>query len=439
MRKDYPDVVVIDSIMGSGKTSWAIQYINEHPEKSFIYCTPFLDEVTRIKQATNRTFYEPQYKGGGRKIDDFNSLLMEGQDIVLTHATFANSNADTLDYLQKGNYILILDEVLDVLVKFNDVCGDSIGKGDIKMLLKERFIHVDEYGKVSWVKDSYADSKYGNVERIAKNGHLFYLDDSLLVWQFPPEIFRQFESIYLLTYLFDGSMLKPYFQYHEIHYELSGIFKESTGYRLIEWNSDKSARQDYKKYIEIWDNPLANEYKATTLSKTWYLRQREESLKKLRSYMYNFFQNVARAKSKDILWTAPKDFRKHLKGKGYSVVRNMTAEERMLPANEREAVEKKLQCFLPCNARATNDYADRTVLAYLINLYANPFVKRYFMNKNKKDGTNIAVNEDMLALGCMLQWIWRSGIRKPEPAHIKVYIPSKRMRKLLTDWLDGNI
>ena len=141
----------------------------------------------------------------------------------------------------------------------------------------------------------------------------------------------------------------------------------------------------------------------------------------------------------DILWTAPKDFRRHLKGKGYTVVRNMTFEERSLPAIQRELIEKKLQCFLPCNARATNDYADRTVLAYLINLYANPFVKRYFANKNQKDGTNIAVNEDMLALGCMIQWIWRSAIRKPEPEHIKVYIPSKRMRKLFIQWLDGNI
>ena len=261
----------------------------------------------------------------------------------------------------------------------------------------------------------------------------------MLVWQFPPEIFRQFESVYLLTYLFDGSMLKPYFQYHQIEFQLAGITKDTNGYRLSEWKDDKAIRQSFQKYIEIWDNPLANEYRATSLSKAWYMRQSEASLKKLKTHMYNFFSNVTRAKSMDILWTAPKDFRRHLKGKGYTVVRNMTFEERSLPAIQRELIEKKLQCFLPCNARATNDYADRTVLAYLINLYANPFVKRYFANKNQKDGTNIAVNEDMLALGCMIQWIWRSAIRKPEPEHIKVYIPSKRMRKLFIQWLDGNI
>ena len=404
-----------------------------------IYCTPFLDEVARIKESTNRTFYEPLHKGGGRKIDDFNTLLIEGHDIVLTHATFANSNSETMDYIANGNYVLILDEVLDVLVRFNDVCSDSIGKGDIRMLINEGFINVDGYGRVSWQKDSYADSKFGNVERLAKNGSLFYLDDSLLVWQFPPEIFRQFESVYLLTYLFDGSMLKPYFQYHNIGFRLAGITKEENRYHLSEWKNDKIIRQNLRRYIEIWNNPLANEYRATSLSKTWYMRQSIASLKRLKSHMYNFFQNVCHAKSRDILWTAPKDYMHHLKGKGYSVVRNLTSEERSLSASQRESVEKKLQCFLSCNARATNDFADRSVLAYLFNVYANPFVKRYFTNKNERDGTNISVNEDILALGCMLQWIWRSAIRKPEPEHIRIYIPSKRMRKLFIDWLDGNI
>lgn len=430
-------VHVIDSIMGSGKTSWAIQYINEHPELSFIYCTPFLNEVDRIKKATNRAFYEPQHKGGGRKIDDFNNLLMEGRDIVLTHATFANSNADTLEFLKNGNYVLILDEVIDVLVDFNDVCCDTIRKEDISMLINEGFINVDSYGKVSWLKNSYLGSKYSNVERMAKNGHLFYLDKTMLCWQFPPEIFSQFESVYLLTYLFDGSMLKPYFLYHHISYDLNGIICNDSGYYLSEWRDDKEKRQKYKQRIEIWNNSLANSYRATTLSKSWYMRQKEDSFKKLRSYMHNFFQNVAKAKSKDILWTAPKDYRKNLKGRGYIVVRSMTSEESALTKKEREEVEKRLQCFIPCNARATNDYGDRTALAYMINAYTNPYVRRYFSNKNRTDGTNIEVDQDMHALSCMLQWIWRSAIRNGK--RIIIYIPSERMRNLLIKWLDGEI
>lgn len=432
-------VQVIDSIMGSGKTSWAIQYMNEHPELSFIYCTPFLDEIDKIKIETNRKFYDPQYIGGGRKIDNFNALLMDGRDIALTHATFSNANQETLEYLQNGNYTLILDEVIDVLVDFNEACKDTIRKEDIAMLINEKFISVDDYGKVSWIKDSYLGSKYSNVERTARNGHLFYLDDTMLVWQFPPEIFTQFDSVYLLTYLFDGSMLKPYFCYHNIPYVLQEVKRDGDSYYLGEWQNDKEIRKKYESYIEIWDNPTANSYGATMLSKSWYMKQKKESFSKLKSHMYNFFQNVTKAKAKDIIWTAPKDFRKDLKGKGYTLVRSLTKEETQLPKKMREEAEKKIQCFLPCNARATNDFADRKVLAYLVNLYLNPYTKRYFQNKNKVDGTNIEVDQDKHALACMLQWIWRSAIRKREPEHIKIYIPSKRMRGLLIKWLNGEI
>lgn len=42
-------VTVVDSIMGSGKTSWAIQYINESPMATkFIFITPYLTEIERI-------------------------------------------------------------------------------------------------------------------------------------------------------------------------------------------------------------------------------------------------------------------------------------------------------------------------------------------------------------------------------------------------------
>ena len=56
-------VKVCDAIMGSGKTSATITYINEHPEKKFIYITPYLDEAERIRQACPQAeFVEPNNK-----------------------------------------------------------------------------------------------------------------------------------------------------------------------------------------------------------------------------------------------------------------------------------------------------------------------------------------------------------------------------------------
>ena len=80
------------------------------------------------------------------------------------------------------------------------------------------------------------------------------------------------------------------------------------------------------------------------------------------------------------------------------------------------------------NMRASNDYKDRTVLAYLCNRYINPVTSNFFTFNN------IPINQDMFALSEMLQWIWRSAIRDGKP--IKIYIPSKRMRNLLINWLN---
>ena len=42
---------ICDAIMGSGKSSAAIQHINDNPDKKFLYLTPYLTEAARIKNA----------------------------------------------------------------------------------------------------------------------------------------------------------------------------------------------------------------------------------------------------------------------------------------------------------------------------------------------------------------------------------------------------
>lgn len=78
--------------MGTGKTSWAIQYINEAPLcQKFIYITPFLTEVERVIQSCNRRrLIQPEASKGKRKLDHFKSLVKSGEDIVSTHALFQN-------------------------------------------------------------------------------------------------------------------------------------------------------------------------------------------------------------------------------------------------------------------------------------------------------------------------------------------------------------
>ena len=80
------------------------------------------------------------------------------------------------------------------------------------------------------------------------------------------------------------------------------------------------------------------------------------------------------------------------------------------------------------NSRATNEYRDRKYIAYTVNRFINPYMKAFFHSKG------IEVNEDKYALSEMLQFIFRSAIRCGES--INIYIPSKRMRTLLKNWIE---
>ena len=44
-------------------------------------------------------------------------------------------------------------------------------------------------------------------------------------------------------------------------------------------------------------------------------------------------------------------------------------------------------------------------------------------------------DKDLWALSNMIQFVFRSRLRKGEP--INLYVPSKRMRELFLKWLDG--
>jgi hypothetical protein len=79
------------------------------------------------------------------------------------------------------------------------------------------------------------------------------------------------------------------------------------------------------------------------------------------------------------------------------------------------------------NAKATNDYIEKRSLAYLCNIFHQPIIKGFFEERG------IMVYEDLHALSEMVQWLWRSQIRRGDP--VTVYAPSERMRGLLKMWL----
>lgn len=392
-------IIVVDSIMGSGKTEWSIQHINENCLDNFLYITPFLTEVERILKKTDRNFKQPINKGDG-KLSSINELLACQYDIASTHELFKHLDEESRANIKAGHYTLILDEVLNVIVPYDDVKKD-----DMRLLQDSGVVTIDDEGYIIWNKDKLDyDTKYNEIKLLADNKSLLYVNQKLLLWKYPPEIFSLFDKVYILTYLFEASVLKNYFDLYNIKYELKSIKKTEDEYNIVDYFVPDTSI--YIDKINILQGKLnENIYqKQNGLSVTWFNSKiNQERIAQLGRNVKNYFGNILQAKSETIMWTTFKDYKPKLKGKGYS--------------NQ----------FVSCNCRSTNDYIDCYNLAYCVNIYLHPAVTQFFKQRN------IYIDEELYALSEMIQWIWRSRIRKGE--NINIYIPSARMRNLLNAWL----
>ncbi|MFB0831536.1 hypothetical protein ACEU2D_18275 [Brevibacillus laterosporus] len=408
-----PIIKVVDSIMGSGKSSAAINMINSDTENNYIYITPYLPEVERIKKDCSiRKFYDPKVfsKDGETfyKLDSFHNLLRDNKNIVTTHVLFQMATEETKELIYSGNYILILDEVIEVVKELH------IKPHDINMLFENHWMYEKE-GIVYWntdkeLKEGVYDGEFKLIRRYALNHNLVLHNGKMLIWTFPAEIFTQFKEVFVLTYMFEAQFQRYYYDINNIEYQKYIALKVDGIYQIIESvdHNDKEIKKIFKEKIHIYQGEELNKIgdKEHSLSKKWY-QEKKHMHGKLKNNVLNFFTNKLKSKSIFNMWTTFADYESKLKGKGYA------------------------KGFVSCTSRATNEYKDRTALAYTINRFLHPVIANYFMSKGVK------VNDDLYALQELLQWIWRSAIR--EGNEINLYIPSKRMRDLLIKWLDDDI
>lgn len=426
-------ITIVDSIMGSGKTSAMLNYINSTPEKSYIYVTPFLDEVDRVIHATRGRFRQP-HPYGKSKIEALRDLLASGADIATTHALFWMVTPEIIQLIREGRYTLILDEELDTLREYNEVVkgipNKTVDENTVAWLINNNHITVSDNYQARWNDAWHGGYQYSEVQKYAGMGVLRCVNNVLYL-EYPIEAIQAFEEIFVLTYLFDGSQLASYMRIHGLAYTKMSASCEGQYFHLCPYTDSADERREIAKLIDIYDGPLNRiGNKVNAFSVTWSKNQsknaKSEQFKKLKNAMWSYRRSVGAIASASVMWTATKqnNFWKKLERiKGFKYTRKVTAEEKALP----DKAKKKLMCFVPCNARATNDFRDRTVLLYLLNRYLDPDIEKYYLR------LGCPINEDTFALSELLQWIWRSAIRDGKPIHI--YIPSRRMRRLLQAWL----
>ncbi|MFS0855171.1 hypothetical protein [Paenibacillus taichungensis] len=394
--------------MGSGKSTFAIEKMNKDTERKYIYITPFLDEITRVKHlCPNKRFVDPKnYDNEGhfqKKQDSLHNLLAAGHNIATTHSLFRQSNEETKELIQAGNYVLILDEVMDVVDHL------TIKNSDRDLLFENGFLNVDDEGYITWNNENEKtrnyDGKFNDIKHMANNRNLLFYKGSILIWTFPISIFEAFKEVYILTYLFDGQIQKYYYDLNKVDYEYYHIDNSNGEYNLQKGkNKNSNIKAQYSDLIEIYDgilNDIGND--KYSLSMSWF-ESRNQALTKLKNNVSNYFKHKMKAKSKDIIWTTYKEFQPKISGKGFQ------------------------RSYIAVNLRATNDHRQTKYLAYTVNRFMNPIIEGFFIERGVK------LNHELWSTSELIQWIWRSSIRDNKKVYI--YLPSKRMRNLLKEWLE---
>lgn len=404
-------IKVCDAIMGTGKSSAAITYINEHSGQKFIYITPYLTEAARIRESCPQMhFVEPSNKlqeYSFKKSLHTAALIREGRNITTTHQAFRGYTQDTLEEVRRQGYTLIIDENVEVLEKF------ELDAGDLQMAVDAGYVHEKD-GVYTLGEVEYTGKALHELFTLLKSRQLVRLGDKgnrLFFWALPPDLITSFRDVFVLTYLFDGQSLHHFFYIYDIQYEYIGISKSEDG--TFRFGSLPGYIPEYvgclREKLHVIDNPRLNEigegYYA--LSMSWFERN-PGGVEQLKKNISNCFNNIWR----DIpvgnrLWGAHNAAFTRLRGKGYT------------------------KSFLTFNTKATNAYRSKDRLVYITNLFMNAGEKQFY----QMHGVRIErEEEERYALSIMVQWIWRSAIRDGNEVYL--YIPSRRMRTILNGWID---
>jgi len=162
---------------------------------------------------------------------------------------------------------------------------------------------------------------------------------------------------------------------------------------------------DYKSLIHIIHHEKLNDIGKDkySVSQKWFNDHKYDGLvDKLRRNTTNFFRNITSSSTTDNLWTTYEEFREEIKEKGFT------------------------KSFIQLSSDSEKDYSDRIYLAYLANNFYPATMQNTF-----------DISEDQYALSELLQFMFKSALSKGN--EIWIYIPSKRMRNLLIEWIEKDL
>ncbi len=419
---------IVDGIMGSGKSTWAFNHIvrsvKADSSRKFIYVTPLKAEIRRAIKACHDIGLVEPLDTHGTKMSAFIKLIEADSNIATSHSLFLRMDNDVISLIASKGYELIVDETLDLineLVMFPDEKdfekSEILTGKDIQAFIDSGLIRLEpDTERIIMVEDTPEFLKYQDVVQRMKLGNVYALNKRVLLEVVNPEIFlSSFESIHVMTFRFEWSLMGAYFRKFGIEYEYWHLSDSETGLSSGEKDISDDI-ESIKSLIEICEvdklNRIGDLYwnnrkDVVALSKKFYDSKKTLTVKHLKRSAKTV-RDLARSKGySQILWSTFKDYTDDL------------LKSRVLRQSDNVAI----------NTRGLNSFDNRDIVMYFVNRYYHPSLLR-FLNLDDSQVTHAEV-----VLSEFLQFFFRSAIRRNE--HVYVYIPSVRMRTIFKSWLNN--
>ena len=402
------EVEIVDSCMGTSKTTYMLKWIDSQPNKKFIFVSPLLTEVEeggRIHKDLNNVVFEVPTNEEGTKSESFLTLLQQGCNVACTHSLYLCMTDKHLKEISKQGYIVIIDEEIDIIGGF-----DKYSENDLAWLLERQDICIDDKdGMVSWIGDReklQPNHRYYDFLQYCDSKSLYSTrrSSTMMVTQLPIRLFEVADRVIILTYMFSGNVLDCFLR-------LKGFEVR----QFDEISCDVLDKDKLRKLITLV--PPSKKLMDYSMSSTWWAEANGEQIKHVKNYIETTAKKYGML-ADDVLWTLPKARAVKTSNNGKIIVKpkGYTKDSNSVP------------CYLSSNTRATNIYAYKKAMIHCYNRHPIQSVKSYLQDY----GCPVDIN--VFALSEMLQWLWRGCIRKGEP--MVVAVGSKRMYTLFSNWLN---
>lgn len=419
---------VLDAMCGSGKSTAVIEWMNSNPHKRFLYVSPLLSESEeRIPYScATLDFVYPVSTSSRTKGEHLLQLLQEGRNISCTHEMFKLMTKEHTKTIKDNGYTIVIDEEVDMITshspyrKEDIIYLEDIGVASID---EDNFgrLSLNPVGDVTIMNGAY----YKNLYDLVDLGMVYCRADrnsrGTVVLQLPVELLTSSEEVVLLTYMFEGSVMRKFLSLLNI--DVKYINKDSH-LSMPLMRSSEDIIKEASTLINLKPTPNYREVSRMALTYNFYANTATKSdYDILSKTIFNAYHYSGR-KADSTIVTAPE-----FVFRGESSARD---EDGRLIQKFRKIEHPRLpnNLYLYSKCRATNDYSDKSVAIHAYNRYIQYNLQGYF-----KEYTGEVLDSDMYALSELIQWIWRTRIRVGKS--IDLYILSTRMRELFEGWISG--